>query len=176
LMGGQPKWRRFMAKITAMGEDVFLEDVCRRIADGEPLLRIAYSYQTGRTYVYRWLKNKDHPERWQAYQDAQLASGGAWVDQGTEILDDPELRQVGVSNAQVALARSRAEWRLKLAEMVDPEMRKAQGMTVNIGTLHLEALRAKGGPDALPAPKPALEGGTIELADYEMIRSDNNDE
>lgn len=157
-MAGQPQWRAFVAQLKQIGEAIVLEDICDRIMEGESFRKIAASYgQTkSRAYFYRWLKRDD--TRWQKYQEAQRLSSSAYMEQGTEILDNPDLQQPGVSSAQVNLAKHRADWRGKLAELAQPK----EQTTVNIGHLHLEALRAGGNPAALPHPKPALEGDVID--------------
>ena len=71
------------------------------------------------------------------------------------------------SSQEVQLATSRANYKSAMAKMANPlygDKQASGGQTINIGELHIGALRKHGSPDSLPAPPIGL----ITEADYEV--------
>lgn len=109
------------------------EFICERVASGEPLSQIAKSIGLSRPMLSKWC---NEPERKDRYTNARRESAGALVDQGTEILDNSNWREV-------QLAKARAEWRKWQAGIHDETYRDKQdiGTQVNVENLHIGALQ-----------------------------------
>jgi hypothetical protein len=129
----------------AGGEDAVFE----RLADGERVRDIMRSFGWSRPFFYQWLDHgAANKERRRAkYALAKRASAEAYAEDAGAILDDLAEQPVGeITPALVALSGKRADYRKWVAGMRNPEEfgDKAAGLTVNIGTLHLDALRQVG--------------------------------
>lgn len=152
-MSGRPLLQTLAAKIDALGDDDMSgEDVVfARIADGEPVGAVAKSFGVSRQYMYVWRDVAGHKERRRALWEAALkASADAKAEEGESILDTLAERVLLVTPADVALARARADYKLRLASVRDRERygEKAQAVSVNVTvqSLHLDALRLAGTP------------------------------
>lgn len=151
----RPKLRKLAADIEAAGGDDYIFDL---IADGVPMKRIAEPFGVSRPMLYQWRDLQPHREerraRWEA---AMKASAEAKLEEGEEILDECS----GSTSPEVQLANSRANYKMKIAEMRDPDRfgKKAGEVNVNlnIGQLHLDALRQLGHMDK----RPQLEAGPV---------------
>jgi hypothetical protein len=171
-MAGMPRLKAMGQAIEALGgieyicdrissEGIGLKRLAKQIAETSPDPECAWSRQS----LYKWLHRT--PERWARFQVARRESAAALLEEGLEILDDPENQ---TDNARVSAAKNRAHFRSMLAGFYNRE-EYGEGpkhqVQVNIGTLHLDALRAKGGPPprSLPAPVPALPPVDAEIVE-----------
>lgn len=163
-MAGRPFLDELCRLIDSLGGDDW---VFSRMADGQSVGAIAAELaplmstkSCDRRNLYFWRDRKEgRAAEWTA---SMKAAGSAYAEQGGKILDD--LANQGTFGAQdVTLAAKRAEWRMKMAGALDRETfgdAPAVSLTVDIGQLHLEALRAKGSM-SLAKPEPlVLEGHT----------------
>jgi hypothetical protein len=102
-----------------------------------------------RQLIRKYLKLK--PEWLEAfYRVRREETPHALVDEAVDIVDETEGE---TESAIVAGAKLRADTRRWLAGTLSEEYAppKTGGVQINIGTLHLDALKAKGGAAALPA-------------------------
>jgi hypothetical protein len=114
---------------------------------------------------YAWLgEDPDRKDRLQKHRDQGKADrADRLLDEGLSIVDDPGVQ----SKEEIMRARVRSDYRLRLAEKLNPneygnQKNKVQ-FNVNVGDLHLTALRQlqPEGERALPAP--------VEEGDYEVV-------
>lgn len=117
--------------------------IFERIASGETLTSIAKDFDCSRQFLRKLLTENEKLAT--IFHNSQRDAAHALVDDGMQILDDS-----AVDRDAIALAKARAEYRKWLAGMYDKETfgEKAQGVQLNIGQLHLQALAA------IPAPPP----------------------
>jgi transposase-like protein len=165
-LASQPKRAAFAAEIEAAGGDGVILD---RLRSGETVKAIADTYGVSRGMIYLW-KKMGGESRADAWEEARKDSAEALLEDAGEILDALAVpgengEAPDPSNAQVSVARERAGHRRYLAEKFNREAfgdRGGAGGVVVLGDLHLEALRSRGTPEALPAP---ADGDVVE-ADY----------
>jgi transposase-like protein len=137
-MPGNPMYHKLAADIKDLGGD---EHIFGRIEDGEPIGKIAKSFGVSRALLYKW-RDRD-AERIRGWEQAVKGSADARVEQASEILDECEPENPSV----VALARARSDDRKWLASKLNREKYgEASGpaVTINVGSLHLDALRQMG--------------------------------
>jgi hypothetical protein len=151
-MPGQPKWNAFLAEVEKRGgEDPILE----RVEAGETLKEIGLDYGVSRSTMYRWTAVTD--ERKARYQDARKIAAGALVEEAIEILDEASID----SKAGVQKAKAQADIRRWVAGRYDKETfgddPKGPTVQVNIGALHLDALRQHASPASLPVQEGEFE-------------------
>lgn len=141
------------------GDDVILD----RIAAGDKVTQIAKDYGVSHTMLWRWAKQ--NPERKAAYDEARRLSADALVDKAQGGLEECEAD----NSAQVSLANSKANFYRWLAGVRDRDQygEAQQKQVVNIAELHLNALRAYGGPS-----QRQLEAETTQEADYTIEPDD----
>lgn len=161
-MAGRPYLRRFEQRIQEEGGDDAIFD---RVAAGEPLKKIAESYDTSVTTLYRWIyggrpsqdPNKPPSPRALAYKEAKAMSAEPLADEAGEILDSAK----PVTSAEATIVKARAEHRRWLAGIRDREQfgdaQPQVAVNVSLGDLHFEALLAKG------------SSAEVEEAEYEEI-------
>lgn len=151
-MAGRPKHREFMQRLEAAGGDAWLLE---RVANGEYISDLAVELQVALPTLSYYLNHKDRREE---YRHARKIAAQTHAETGQRVVDSAT-----VQTAQVA--RLRSDYRRWLAERLDPDMwdRRAdsEGATVNIGTLHLDALRQ--------APAIAAQG------DAQRVEEDDDD-
>lgn len=128
---------------------------------------------------YAWLNARSaNPEgkegpggRRARYREAQRVGALATADR-SETVFEPLVGAdgragVGVTSTDVQLADRRSRIRQKLASQRDPERygeQRAAGTVVNIGSLHLEALRGAAGRAELGGREPlGIEGEVVEV-------------
>jgi hypothetical protein len=139
--------RAFFARVKEKGGwQVILE----RIANGETFKQIAPDYGVSKSYVHRMISRKSQPKLREAYERARRESAEAHAQKALEILDN-----VTPTRDEIAKARAQAEHRRWLAQAYDrdtfgPPQQNAQ-VTLNIASLHLDALRRAAPPRALPS-------------------------
>lgn len=159
-MTGMPIGQGFAAKIEELGGDDWVFD---QIADGKTWGHIAEQVGCSRSWISSvWVKMREG--RRDRLKEARKDAAPHVFDDGGQILEDlAKLPASEVTPAKVQLGRARADHFLKRAAFLDPESfgeKPGVQITVDIGQLHLDALRAKGSmtlsptkeTHALPAP------------------------
>lgn len=152
-------------------DDVNEDEILERLAQGGEMTALASEYGVHRATLYRWLEAT--PERAKKYDIAKRLSSYHLAAEGGRILDElAELSAEELTAPRVTLAAKRADYRRWLAGVRNPEFAD-KGVTVNnntlnIGSLHLDALRAANQP-ALPAAPKQIEG---EVVDAEIVDSE----
>ncbi len=145
-MASRPKLRALRARMKELGgEDaVFFE----RVAAGDTLQSIADDLGVNRGMLHWYTRPVVQREK---YAIARKLSAEARAEQGLAIIDsvaeDENGKQLDPTSAQVQAANYRAAYRLKLAAAADPEQygdKKEAGVTINVQSLHLDALRSSG--------------------------------
>ena len=149
-MAGRPHLDALCAAIEKAGGDDVIFD---QIASGVKMKAIMDPFGYSRQMIYAWIK-RGGPERHERWQEAKEMAAHALVDEAGDILDADGV--VVTSSAQASMLKSRAEHRRWLAGVYN---RKEYGdetgkidVQLNIGALHLDALRAGG------TRKPVLQG------------------
>lgn len=129
-----------MAALRATGAQAVLDE----IAAGKLLRSIATEYGVSYSGLVGWLN--ETPERKVAFAQAKRASAEAHIQIGEALLAEAAAEGTGLTSAQGQIAKTRAEWHRWLAGVRDSEYgeRQQSGIAVNIGALHLEALRSRG--------------------------------
>lgn len=119
-----------------------MSKVLEKVAEGIPIRKIAAELLVSRAWLNNLLsRNTPRNEKlFKAYQAAKKEAAGAIVEEGMQILDDAPLDQAAVQKA-----KSQAEYRKWLAGMWDRErygeQTKGSAITLNIGELHIKALK-----------------------------------
>jgi len=131
-MAGHPIKRAMLAALQDRGG---LDWVLGRVANGDTMWSIAEDLGCTRNVLADWL-NYD-TERKALYYSARAASAAAHAERALEIAD--KTSETGTSKA-----RLQVETRQWLAGVYDREQfaqQQKHGVQINIGTLHLDALR-----------------------------------
>ena len=155
-MAGMPKRREALEKLEAVGIDALCEEYA-----GESLSvrDLAARHDVSKSVLHRFLERPEHAEKWAA---AQRERAAGYADECIEIADDSSADTYMDANGNVKIDREvvnrsklRVETRKWIAGVLDPDRfgEKRNGVTVNIGSVHLDVLRA------LRAP---VEGKVIE--------------
>lgn len=158
-MTGTPIGQAFSAKISELGgDDWFFGEV----ADGRKMQQIADMVGCSRQWLYIWLKAPGRKER---FKEAQRAAAPLVHEDAGRIADALQnLPTEELTPARVQVAKLRIEHEYARAKVLDPEtFGDKAGLTVNIdiGQLHLDALRAKGSMTLHPTTSTlALPAGT----------------
>lgn len=167
----RPVLRKMIADIEASAEEAGYpsgeEWVFDQVRAGARLKDITGPLGVSVPMFYQWMDADGNKERRRRmYAEAKADSVDALVEEGQEILDDPSLREVGTSPGQVQLADKRAQFRVTMARIRNPHLLREgeRGTTINIGHLHLDALRSSG------AARPQLEGEVLEAEVVEEER------
>lgn len=141
-MPGRPKLRAAIAAIESIGgEDAVFE----RIAAGETFVGIARELGIGQYTIYSWLnRSPGREERRAKYAEAQKHAADAHVDIGLDVV---EKSLHADSNVEVQAARNIAGYRQWMAEKMNRAKygKETAQLNLNIGSLHLDALRELGG-------------------------------
>ncbi len=161
-MPGQPKRRQVVERLESLGG---IEWLCEQIADGRSLRDIATDLDCSRWLLQRWVHAD--PDREACYHEAKREGAAAMVEEGKALLDTADEH----STSAIQKARFRADYRKWYAGVLDrmsfgPPDRHTQ-VQVSIGQLHLDALKAHGGPASQrkeplpeePADVPRLKPG-----------------
>ena len=145
------------------GEAVVFE----RIAAAETVGKVAAAFGVSRSSFYGWVK-QGGDERRATFEDARRQSADAHAENAVKILDEAS----SDSTAEVTLARAQSDVRKWLAtcfnraQYGDPGVSVKVNNALNLGQLHLDALKANG--MVMHAPKPKL----LEVS----VESDDDDE
>ncbi len=129
-------------KIESLGGD---EWFFGRIINGDTMAAIAETVECSRPFLYQWLDLK-REERRAALPAARRLSADAHVEGGQELLD--RLAGTDATSSEVSLTIARARYRQWRASRYNRELygepRPGLDVSISIGQLHLDALRAKG--------------------------------
>jgi terminase small subunit-like protein len=141
------------------------ESVIDAVADGATLRQLAQKFGVSRGWFHRILTSDD--ERKALYEKALAMRGEAMSEEALEIVDNADAKGVSqppASPAEAQQMKLRVELRQWLAAVDNARYRRAQGaasVNINIGQLHLDALRHRELPvidahvEALPpGPEP----------------------
>lgn len=152
-MASQPVKRRLLAEIEKSGG---WDHVLERMESGETVASIARTFGVSRGFFSRIL-HRD-AERSALATAARLKATEAWGDEVKDIADN-----VAESRDAIAKAKLQIDSRLSLAAVFNPDRfgkRADTSIQVNIGQLHLDALRQRAVTEALPViDVPALPPG-----------------
>ncbi len=156
-MPGQPKRRKMEQQLEELGG---IEWLCEQIGNGVSLRHLATEHLgCSRWPVMRWVK-KD-PDRERKYQEAGTESASAIAEHAKQLLDDADVK----STASVQKARNQADYYKYLSSVFDrPNFGSADqkhSVTLSFADLHLQALKASGGPEhqTPSSPPPSLASG-----------------
>lgn len=130
-MAGQPKTREMLAKIEAAGGAARLLE---RVAAGETIIRIADDVGVSRNIVSGLLNSTEHRD---ALRNARRSAASVLAEESLQIADEskPEFAQVD---------KLRVDTRRWAAGKWDRETfgeQRGTQVTINLGALHLDALR-----------------------------------
>ncbi len=142
-MAGTPIANRLAKRLERDGG---IETLCDRVSGAETLTEIAVEYGIHRATLMRWINKVE--ERRLAYDRAKAESADTLVEEAGKILDDAPTE----TGPEIQKAKSRAEHRRWLAGKRDREQygedaKLAVGVHLDLGDLHLSALRAEGHMD-----------------------------
>lgn len=146
-MAGQPK-RQAAYRAFREHEDQIFE----AIADGFSIREVAKRFGgVGREIFYHWLEQSS-PETKQRWAEARKRSAEAHAEKALDVLDEAGNAELLIP-AEVSLAREKSGYHRWLAGVLDKDTfgpPNAAGVQVNlnIGELHLNALKAGGGAPA----------------------------
>ena len=160
-MAGQPKQRELAARIEEAGGDA---TIFARIADAEPIKKIADSFGVSRQALYNW-RDADEARK-QNWTAAVEQSAFAHAEKAAEVLSEAVTKD-GLSSAMAKIFGELAQnHRWMAARFNRPQFGDAAtqvNVGLNFGDLHMEALKAQnvqihamraieaGEPIALPA-------------------------
>lgn len=149
-MAGSPIKRAFKQLVKDRGGWQVILD---REAAGETMSSIARDYGVSRPFLSGML-NRD-PELQKLHQAALRESASAHAEKAMEIVDNAKPERDAIQ-----LARVQAEHRRWLAQTYDRAQFgevKQEGVTINLGQLHIEALRALNRPKPKELPEVTVE-------------------
>ena len=131
-MAGRPKLR---AEMVMLGEheDAIFDKLDAGMTHGQ----IAAELGVMRSSLTRWLNA--NAERKQLLAESRTHAAEGLAEESLEIADACK----GLDNAEVQAARLKIDTRMRIASVWNPQRfsEKQAGVVVNIGSLHLEALR-----------------------------------
>lgn len=144
--------------LTALGE----EAIFARVAAAQTMTSISQELGCDRVTLWKWIRNGG-ADRMAAYRAAQVQAADIFAEEAVTILDEA----VKCENShQATIAKARSDSRKWLAERFNREVfgDKQAGVQINVdlGGLHLDALRAKGSMTLAPKPAPLLLEGEVE--------------
>jgi hypothetical protein len=148
-MAGQPKIRKQVADLGAIGEDTLLD----LVGDGMTVREIFRTFDVGRRAWYKWLDSE--PGRREAFEEARERFAEQLDADSMEIAD-----AVPVDKEHIAKAKLRIEARRHRAAMSDKKRRTKDtgGNTFNIGELHLSAVKEANDEAKALMPVEVVEG------------------
>lgn len=158
-MPSRPHLRNLSDQIDQLGGEEWVFD---QIAAAEPMRSIASHFQnpeTGKPYtrqmIYAWI-HAGGEAREKKWEEAKKIAAHIHAEDAGEILDSHR----PISSADVAHVKNRAEHRKWIAKTFNRaaygEDSGKIGLQLNIGSMHLDALRASSGGRQIEAPTPAL--------------------
>ena len=175
-MTGRPLLDKLCRLIeTEWGGDDFIFD---QVKNGVSIAKIAAGIELpghgviSRGMIYDW-KKRGGEDRAAAWREAMQVSGHSHAEDAGDVLE--ELVGTMPSAPEVNLARSRSSYKTWLAGRRNDEYAEKQAhlqVNLNVGELHLDALRKRGHMDAVRPVDPPPE---IEAADYELLEKGEDD-
>jgi len=172
-MAARPRLRAALKTLEAHAAALDFEDwiewLATERANGLTMQKIADAVGISRGLLYLAIKKTARQDHTEALAIAEKEGAEALVDEALEILDNGK----PVTNAEAQLLAKRAEFRKWLAGKRDKKFADAVTLQqVNIGTLHLQALKALGHRTLPPQPTqaalPAPDETVIEAQDVEL--------
>jgi len=94
-------WRRLEALIKVHGEDDVLHMICEQIVDAGDITEIAEREGIKERVIWKWLNDKEHPERMAEYDLSIAWKGEKAAHVMLKIADSAVPETVGVSKLQV---------------------------------------------------------------------------
>lgn len=142
-----------------------IDVVLRRVADGETLTAVARSMGLSRNMLGDWLN--DTPERAAMLRRARAASASALAEQALELADTNASAEHGKTRLQIEMRR----W---LAGRYSPDeyAERTPAVTVNVGGLHIDALRNSLIPNGLRNGAESQQGRVTVLESATYADSD----
>jgi len=137
-MAGRPKKREHLKTIAAAGGE---DAVFARVAEGATIKALAGELGVPRSFLSTWCNADRRVDR---YARARREAAQSHAEEGMEIADAAE-----PENAQVAKLRS--DYRRWMAARMDPRSwgeAKAAQVNIDMGQMHLEAVKELGRADA----------------------------
>ena len=154
-MAGRPLTRAQARALDEIGEEALLE----LVEDGMTVRELLRLFGVGNRGFYMWLDQE--PGRRQRFTEARAVYAEALDKEGMEIVDG-----CPPDKEHIALAKLRVEQRRHVAANADKTRQAgAAGTVVNIGTLHLEAVRERMGAPMLPATTEEAEWHEVPTED-----------
>lgn len=155
------------------GEDAVMD----LIADGLSMAKVAVAVGcSSRSQLQRWVK-AGGKRRQEKVEAARKASAESLVEDGMTILDDLATKPM-LSQPEVSLGGQRANYRKWLGSVRNREAfgdeKAGVNVNLNIGALHLEALKAAGRMNPQVERVDRVE--QVEEADFELLPAGDNDE
>jgi hypothetical protein len=154
---GQPFLHKIARDIDALGgEEWFFGE----IADGTKLRELAEKLGCSRPLLYRWMKlEPSREEAWRLSRELRAHSLA-------EDTDDEVAQGGSLSPGEAQALNTRVRYRQWLAERYNRKdfgQEKGSQITLNVGSLHAEVLRARSQERALPPPAiPVVEATEVE--------------
>lgn len=134
-MAARPFLRAFRAKLKVTGGWTALLE---RIADGATLTTVAREYQCSPSWLCHQLR--DYPERRALYQEAQKIGATINVDRAEDALAGADVTN-RESVTQAKLMAEHLRWKAARYDKEQFGETQAPGVTVNVQSLSLDALR-----------------------------------
>ncbi len=179
-MASRPMLQKFSKRVgdvygtedDPVGEDSLLE----RVAAGATIKTVAADLGVSRGQIYNWVKAGGEA-REEKFRAARTLSADAMADDALEILDALPGQPL-LTNAQVQAGTARANYRRWLASVRNREEygeKAGVNVSVNIGQLHLDALKAAGHmpvPEGIPEAEIVDEGPAPEAPAFPTPTTD----
>ena len=137
-MAGKPLTRNIISHVTEQGGADWLYE---QIASGVTVSQIAKQFECARGTMSRILNSR--PEWVDAMVKARTEAADAYAEQGLEIVDALDKES---SPSAIAAAREQSQYRRFLAGAFNTDRygtRAGVSVNINIGDLHLEALKKR---------------------------------
>jgi hypothetical protein len=153
-MAGRPVFEKLCRDIATDAEQAGVtqeELLFARMLSGESPRKLMARYGVSRDMFYLWLGRDTSGERRRLYDEAKVLSADGHADLAGDVLEALADKGIPLSS-EVQLASARSNYHRWLAECRDRvQFGKAQTATmqINIGSLHLDALRAAGSAPVL---------------------------
>lgn len=149
-MPGNPRMHELFQQVEIAGG---WQSVLDAVADGATLRMLAKKFKCSRGWLWRIITQD--PERRKLYDEALRVRGDAMAEEAMEIVDGP----IPATPAEAQQMKLRVELRQWLAAVDTARYRRANGASVqvNIGALHLDALRWQ------PPTQQQIEASPVEI-------------
>jgi hypothetical protein len=150
-MPGRPFTTVIKKKISDLGGADWIED---QISNGRMLTELSKELGCSRTVLVNIIKA--NPEYSAALDGSRHAQSEAMAEASVDIIDELTIKP-DLTSQDVQLAKERVAVRKWFAQVNNPDKfapkPQTQSVTLNIGTLHLDALRKSRVIDVTPEPK-----------------------